>query len=115
MLIGDRRFNIYFMAALAMAAVCFVGCGATGLDTDKNPMAVLSLHLESNPDMPELSSPVPIYRESPVMVNVEKNPFLTEADLAGAKVVNVLGGFAIQLKFDERARWTLEQYTAANP
>lgn len=100
------------MAAIAGVFLC--GCqSSTG--PDKKSLAILSLHIESNPDMPDVSSPVPIYRQNPMMVNVDKTPFLTEADLAGAKIVNVLGGFAIQLQFNDRSKWMLEQYTAANP
>ena len=49
------------------------------------------------------------------MVNVEKGPFLSESDLAAAKLVEVMGGFALQIQFDEHATLTLEQMTATNP
>lgn len=116
MLTGAKRFNVYFATLTMLAAVFLCGCQTqTDKGPDKKAVTMLSMHIESNPDMPEVSSPVPIYRQNPMMVNVDKTPFLTEADLAGAKVVNVLGGFAIQLQFNERSKWMLEQYTAANP
>jgi len=114
MLTGAKRFNVFFAVMVTLAAVSLCGCH-TNKGLDKKSMAVISLHMETNPDMPDVSSPVPIYRENPMMINVDKTPFLTETDLAGAKIVEVLGGFAIQLQFNERSKWMLEQYTAANP
>ena len=106
MLTGAKRFNVFFAVMAVLAAVSLCGCH-THKGLDKKSMAVISLHIESNPDLPEVSSPVPIYRQNPMMVNVDKNPFLTETDLAGAKIVEVLGGFAIQLQFNERSKWML--------
>ena len=55
-----------------------------------------------------------ISRANPVMVNVQKSPFLTEASVKEAKVVEVIGGFALRLKFDRQGGWLLEQYSTAN-
>jgi preprotein translocase subunit SecD len=71
--------------------------------------------METNPDVTEFSSPVPIFREKPIMVNVEKSSFLTEADIAEAKLVEVLGGFALRIQFNQHGTWTLEQFTTTNP
>ena len=116
MLIVRYRFNIYLLTALASAAIFLCGCQmfSSGDPNDKI-VSSLSLHIETHPDASELSSPVPIFREKPIMVNVEKDPFLTEADISGAKLVEVMGGFALQIQFDERGTWTLEQMTATNP
>jgi preprotein translocase subunit SecD len=116
MLIVRYRFNIYLLAALVIAAFCVGGCKmfSSGDPNDKL-VSSISLHIETNPDSMELSSPVPIYREKPIMVNVEKAPFLTESDLLGAKLTEVLGGFSLQLQFDEHGSWMLEQITATNP
>lgn len=112
MLIGLKRFNIYL--ALAAFGICLTGCKSTS-SLDKKPVASISLHMETNPGDPQNSSAVPIFRENPTLVTVEKTPFLTEADVAEARVINVLGGFAIQVKFNDRGIWMLEQYTAAHP
>lgn len=60
------------------------------------------------------TEPVPIYRENPIYVNVEKEPFLNEGSIAKASVVDVMGGFSIFIQFDRRGTWLLEQYTTAN-
>jgi len=116
MLIVRYRFNIYLLTALAFTAFCLGGCKmfSSGDPNDKL-VSSISLHIETNPDSMELSSPVPIFREKPIMVNVEKAPFLTEAYLSGAKLVEVLGGFSLQIQFDEHGTWMLEQITATNP
>ena len=113
MLIARKRFNIYLLASLA--AVCLCGCNLFSIVVEKKVLSSLALHMETNPDMPELSSPVPIYRQKPIMVNVEKSPFLTEADISEAKVMDVLGGFALRIQFTAHGRTSLEQYTASNP
>ena len=48
------------------------------------------------------------------MVNVEKTPFVDESSVAEAKVVDTLGGFAIQIQFDRRGAWLLEEYSIAH-
>jgi preprotein translocase subunit SecD len=48
------------------------------------------------------------------MVNVDKTPFLNESNVSGAKVVDVVGGFALRIQFDHAGTAMLEQYTVAN-
>lgn len=116
MLIVRCRFNTYLQAMMLFIAVCFCGCRMfSSGDLDKKVVSSVSLHMETNPYMTDLSSPVPIFREKPIMVNVEKSPFLTEGDVAGAKLVEVMGGFALQIQFDQHGTWILEQATATNP
>jgi preprotein translocase subunit SecD len=40
---------------------------------------------------------------------------LTELNVSSAKVVEVMGGFALQIEFNHSGNMLLEQYTAANP
>ena len=107
-----NRFNIYLVLALAVAAVC--GCHIFG-DTKANRLlSTLRLHLEASRDGTKANEPVPIYREKPVMVNVEKMPFLTEADVAEAKVINAVGGFALCIRFNRPGTALFEELTTAN-
>jgi preprotein translocase subunit SecD len=46
---------------------------------------------------------------------VDKSPFLTEANVEEAKVVDVPGGFDLQIKFDRRGTWLFEEFTTTNP
>lgn len=114
MKIRSDRFNTYFLLAAVLAIV--VGC-QTAEQKEKNEkkqLSTLRIHLEVSPDGTEAKDPVPVYRESPVLLHISKDPFLTEADVAGAKVLDVMGGFAIQVQVDRRGIFLLEQYTTAN-
>ncbi len=110
MMIHRNRFNLYLVAGCCLALVC--GCQTTD---SKSQASVLRVHLEVNQDSSNRNRPVPIYRDQPVMVNVENEPFLTEANVKEARVIDVVGGFAIKIQFDRRGTWLLEQYTASNP
>ncbi len=111
MMIRRHRFNIYFMLALTLAVVC--GCHTTE-GKRQNQLTRLGLYLEVNPDPTNRSEPVPIYRENPVMINVQKEPFVAEANVKQAKVINVVGGFALSLQLNRQGSWLLEQFTGAN-
>ena len=104
------RFNTYLLAGvIALLATC--SCQSVG---GKKEASTLRLHLEVTADGTDRSSPVPINRESPIYVNVEKAQFLDEGAVAKASVVEVMGGFSIFIQFDRRGSWLLEQYTVAN-
>lgn len=104
MKIRRLRFNLYLCVALAV----FVGC-QTAARKRKHQPSTLRVHVQVHPDGTNMSEPVPIFRERPVMVNVDKIPALTEANVAEAKVVDAVGGFAIRLQFDRQGTWLLEQ------
>jgi hypothetical protein len=102
-------FNIYLGMALILAFSG--GCRST---PEKKALSVLRLHLEVNRDATNRSSQVPIYREKPVQVNVEKGPFISEGLVKEARVIDTVGGFAIRVQFERRGTWLLEQYTGSN-
>src|SRR6185369_12676076 len=89
------------------------GC-RTAESKRKHELSTLRLHLEVNQDGTDRNEPVPIYRQKPILVNVEKRPFINEGHVATATVIDVLGGFAIQIQFDQQGTWLLEQYSAGN-
>lgn len=101
-------FNTYFFSALFFALLCACETTRSGKDA-----STLRLHLEMNPDGTDRNSGVPIYREKPVLVNVNREPFLTEADIEVAAVVNVPGGFAIHIQFNRHGTLLLENVTTA--
>ena len=107
------RFNIYLVVALAAVAVC--GCRTSGKTNPKKLTSTLRLHLEVNPNGTKANEPVPVYREKPVMVNIDLMPFLTEANVLDAKVVDAVGGFALRIQFDHAGTALLEECTTANP
>jgi len=105
------RFNLYLLAALVVAAA--YGC-RTPESKRTHQFCVLRLHLEMNPDGTDRSQPVPIFRQEPVMVNIEKQPFLGENSVAEAKVLDVVGGFALSVRFDRQGSRLLEEYSTEN-
>jgi preprotein translocase subunit SecD len=108
-----HRFNIYLALALAAAALC--GCRTASERKDRKLLSTLRLHLEASRDTTGFNEAVPIYREQPVMVNVEKIPFLNESNVSAANVVDVVGGFALRIQFDHAGTALLEQYSASSP
>jgi hypothetical protein len=98
------RFNLYLSTALWLTAGCH-----TEAHKRKYQPSKLDVHVEANADGTNLSERVPIYRAHPFMVNVEKEPILSELNMAGAQVVDVVGGFAIRLVFNRQGSWILEQ------
>jgi preprotein translocase subunit SecD len=106
------RFNIYLSLALAAAAVC--GCRTASERKESRLLSTLRLHLEAHRDTTGFNEAVPIYRDHPFKVNVEKIPFLNESNVAEAKVVDVVGGYALRIQFKHGGTSLLEQYTASN-
>ncbi len=106
------RFNIYLALGLAALVVC--GCQSSAERKARRQLSSLRLHLEASRDGTSGSEPVPVYRNQPVMVNVTKVPFLTEHQVLAAKVVDVVGGFALRIQFDRQGTALLETYTTAN-
>jgi preprotein translocase subunit SecD len=91
-------------------------CGCQTHKNDKNKLlATFRVHLETAAEQETAGSQkVPIYRAAPVEIEVEKDPFLTEAHVASARVVNVLGGFDIMIQLNRQGIWLLQEYSAAN-
>jgi preprotein translocase subunit SecD len=107
------RFNIYLVLVLALAAVC--GCTTSQESIPKSQVSTLRLHLEATRDGTKAVEPVPIFREKPIMVTVQKEPFLSEANIAEAKVIDVIGGFALRIQFDHPGTSLFEGCTTENP
>jgi len=47
-------------------------------------------------------------------VNIESSPFLSEGNVSEARIVEALGGFAVEIQFERRGAWLLETYSTAN-
>jgi hypothetical protein len=104
-----RRFNIYLALAVLLGLAC--GCQTN----KKTQTAALRVHIEVSPDPAGTSQQISVLRSDPVLVTIKREPILTEANVVSAKVIDAVGGFAIQIHFDENGTWLLEQYSAANP
>ena len=111
MMIRPGRFNTYLL--LAAAVLCIVGC-ETPESKQKKEISNLRIHLQVNADGTKSYELVSVFRASPVMINIGKSPLLTELHLSSAKLLDVMGGYSIQLQFNRAGIWLLEQYTTAN-
>ncbi len=117
MMIRLQRFNLYLAMTVAVAAVCGCRTSSSSSSSEEKPKKLLStlrLYLETSRGGTQPNDSVPIYRKKPVMVTIEKVPFLTEGQVAEAQVVDVGGDFALRIKFDHSGTTLFEEYTTAN-
>ncbi len=112
MITGPRRFNLYLGLALTLALAS--GCLSRKNNPDKQ-IATLRVHLEARDNDPDRTMTVNVLRSNPVPVTIEKEPFLTEANVAEASVVEVAGGYDLQIRLDRQGTWLLQNYSASNP
>jgi hypothetical protein len=113
MMIRWLRFNIYLVLALAAALGWCGGCKSPE-GQRKKVLSTFRLYLEARLGEPRAGEPVPLYREHPIKIRVEKEPFLTEGNVKSARVIEIVGGFALNVQFDRQGSWLLEQYTTGN-
>lgn len=109
-----ERFNIYLLLAAAAAAVALCGCQSAAPSKPGKLLAVLRLHLETTPDGTNTLNSIPVYRLNPVQICAQKHAFLDEGHVAEAKVIEVVGGFALWIKFNSAGTALFEEYTTAN-
>lgn len=112
MVIRGKRFNFYLLFSILLTLV--VGCQNTEYKRKKQD-TVLHIYMEAGRESADFSQPTVVGRTSPITVNIERRPFLTEDYVTEAKIVEVMGGFALQVQFDRTGTILLEQYTASNP
>ena len=108
MVIRWTRFNIYFLAGAMLALA--PGCHTEEAKTKKQRSTLL-LKGEMNPDPMGHTDQISVNRQHPVKFTVSKDPFLTEAHVKEAKVVDAVGGFALRIQFGRQGSWLLEQLT----
>lgn len=101
-----------FFCALALALL-FSGCKMTEKMKADKERTLISLHIETNPDNSDRTAAAAIYRSRPMSVIVTVQPFLDTQFVEEAAVVDLQGGFGIQLKFDAQGRGILENYTGS--
>jgi len=117
------RSGAMAVAACTLLALLLLGCKSTDQKSDeqaakkkaeKKLAATLQIYLENRYDLPEHQQTVSVIRDSPVQLKIQKSPFVTEAFLEDAQVIDSRGGFVITLKFGRHGRLTLEEYSSLN-
>ena len=103
-----------FNGFLLFAALAFIaGCGTPEERQRKKELSNIRIHLQS--DQGDRSSAVSIFRDSPILVNIEREPILDEHQVVAAMVVDQPGGtFAVEVQFDRQGSWILERTTVMN-
>jgi preprotein translocase subunit SecD len=115
MRITASPYNLYLLLA-ATVAILVAGCQSAADRARAKEVSTLRLHLEVNPDTTGHNSPVPVFRETPMLVNVQNDSFLDEAHVELASVQDdPRGGFFIRIQFDSIATSLLNATTLANP
>ena len=109
------RFNTYLLlaAVVVLAAGCKSADPAGKPKYGKKDQSSLRIFLEVNPDGSDRTETVMIGRERPFPVHVDREPFLTEANIEKAAVVDELGGFSIAVQYDKQGGWLLELHTTS--
>ncbi len=105
-------FNIYLLAA-ALLALSATGCKSSEEKKKDKEASSLRLYLETEFDTTgDKTAVVPVFRDSPVLVRISKEPVLDEGHIIDARVADIVGGFIIQVKFDFRGTLVLESVTS---
>ena len=110
MSIRRNRFNIYLAVCLIFGLTA--GCQTEQSKRDKE-VSTLQLRQEVNPDPMGRTEQISVDRDHPVKFTVSRVPFLNESNVKEAKVIEVVGGFALRIEFDKEGSWLLEEYTSA--
>jgi preprotein translocase subunit SecD len=103
-----QAFNIYL---LLITFVLGSGCQTSEESKKKKEQSLVRLHLEMTPDGSDHVKQISVFRGQPVLINIDRTHFLDSSSLTAAAVVETMGGFAIQLKFDAHGTFVLNQIT----
>jgi hypothetical protein len=111
MLIRLKRFNPYLVTGMMLLAM--LGCQSER-QKRKHQLTTVRIHVQVNTYATNRTEVISVFRQKPMTLIIEKEPFLGEGDLSEAKVVQAVGGFSIQLRFARQGALLLEQYSAVN-
>lgn len=106
---GSRWFNFYLTATMA---VLLTGCASTK-DPNDRLSTLLRVHLEAQPNQMIPSRKITVYRENPMVFEIESLYLITEENVVAAKVVDQMGTYALQVRFDQWAIPLLEHNSSS--
>jgi preprotein translocase subunit SecD len=110
MIFFGRQFNLYLLSLLVLTLAC--GCQT---NRKSKQVSTVRLYIECAPNMTAGGKPVSVLRDEPVTITVNTAPFLSEANVISATLLDATGGCGVKIQFDGTGSWMLEQYTSSNP
>lgn len=113
MILRLLRFNIYLLLAAGLSLVS--GCKSSKEREEAKEASSLRLFIETEFDTTGTKTAVvPVFRASPILVRISKEPVVDEGHIEDARVIDTVGGFAIQVKYDFRGTLTLDSLTSTH-
>lgn len=106
------RFGSINIYLLLLAILFSSGCSSSPESKRAKELSTLRMHMEVNDDGTASSGQVEVTSQK-YRVNIEKEPFITEGDIASASVVDDMGGFAIQLNLNAHGGLMLDMMTSS--
>ena len=103
------RFNSYFLIALAWL---LAGCASTKDPNDKLETSLM-VYLEAVPNQMISKKTIYLPRANPVPIEIENLYLLTQDNVVSASVVEQMGTYAIQIKFNDWAIPLLEHNSSS--
>ena len=107
-----RGFNLYLLLFVAIMLAAAGGC-KSDKDTGDKHLASLRIHVENRAQLPGEGKTISVIRSNPVLVTINVEPVLTEANILKATLLDSPVGYAVEIQFDEMGTLQYEQYTAA--
>lgn len=101
------------LLALLAVGIGISGCVSPGQKKEEKQLATLRIFLESPYEDPGRTALVPVFRADPMPVRIDRNPILDETHVVRAEVVDVIGGYAMQIQFDFHGTLVLQQVSNA--
>jgi hypothetical protein len=105
-------FNLIF--TFALLTLLFAGCATGKKSKDKKEQTTVRLFLEVPAIEDNGTSGAVLVTKQKIPINVEREPFLSEADLHHAELVATPGGFAIALNFSDHGTFQLDMVSTSN-
>jgi hypothetical protein len=103
-------FNIYFTVVLLFVVA---GCRSSGRAKDEKKMSAMHLFLETAEDGSPGNGRVLVTRQK-IPMTIQREPFVTELDVAHASLIDDTGGFSIMVAFNEHGTLALDMATVGS-
>ncbi len=100
------NINLFVLVGLLVAS-----CGTPEHRKQAKEISTLRIYLATGTRQ---AGGIAVFRESPIRLEVEREPFLTEVDLQSASVADMPGGYAISAQFNGHGALVLEGVTVAH-